>query len=304
MLVGAASASRRRPRTPRPRSCCCTQAAGGAAAAPRWSRWRVDFEARGYRTVTVEYPLHHGHAVDRLHEGHRWRERLRGEPVIAYGISAGGTIAAALAATGLVDGAVNVIGPTDFTTWISPAGLLIINDAHMTAAEKVSASPYFRLDGRSAPQLVQCGLLDLVTTYDQCERYVTRAAAFNPDTTLQRMLNRTTRDRRTATALAPGCRRAGPSARLRRRRSRPRRRSKLLAGVRDRDADAARPAAERVQQVVVVDHLRVEAEIGELGDRVVLLAPDAGPAARTIDRRVTRRRARPPAAPAPTRRRR
>ena len=66
-------------------------------------------------------------------------ERVGGTPVIAYGISAGGTIAAALAATGRVSGAVDVIGPTDFAHWLSPLGLNVILGARMSAAEMRSA---------------------------------------------------------------------------------------------------------------------------------------------------------------------
>ncbi len=61
--------------------------------------------------------------------------------------------------------------------------------ANMSEAEKQSASPYWRLLGQQTPQLLQCGLVDPITTYDQCTRYTTLAQQGNPDTTLQAMLN-------------------------------------------------------------------------------------------------------------------
>lgn len=151
--------------------------------------YRDDFEAHGYRTRVVAYPLGNvTNSIDYV-DAIAQQERLGGDPVIAYGISSGGTIAAALAAAGRVDGGVNVVGPTDFTTWVSPVGLAIMLLANMSEAEKQSASPYWRLHGQQTPQLLQCGLVDPITTYDQCTRYTTLAQQGNPDTTLQAMLN-------------------------------------------------------------------------------------------------------------------
>jgi acetyl esterase/lipase len=151
--------------------------------------WRDDFQARGYRTRLVDYPLGRVTRSIEYAEAVARDERLRGGPVIAYGMSAGGTIAAALAAEGKVDGAVDVIGPTDFTSWSSVPGVALMLLANMTEDEKRSASPYLRLGGGQSPQLLQCGSLDPITTYDQCTRYVAKAALGNPDTTLQKMLN-------------------------------------------------------------------------------------------------------------------
>jgi acetyl esterase/lipase len=151
--------------------------------------WRADFAAHGYRTIVVQYPLGMVTPSIDYTAALAREERLRGEPVIAYGVSSGGTIAAALAATGAVDGAVDVIGPTDFTRWSSPAGIAIMIAAKMSEAEKRSASPYWRLNARAAPLLIQCGRLDPITTHDQCVRYTARAVTYNSDTTLQSMLN-------------------------------------------------------------------------------------------------------------------
>jgi len=151
--------------------------------------WRADFEARGYRTRSVAYPLGSVTRSIEYVDTIAQQERRAGAPVIAYGISAGGTIAAALAATGRVSGAVNLIGPTDFASWLSPIGLQVMLAAHMSAVEKRSASPLRRLNGMQTPQLLQCGLADPVTTYEQCSRYVSAARRGNPDTTLQTMIN-------------------------------------------------------------------------------------------------------------------
>jgi pimeloyl-ACP methyl ester carboxylesterase len=169
--------------------------------------WHDDFRAHGYRTRLVDYPLGRVTRSIEYAEAVARDERLRGEPVIAYGMSAGGTIAAALAAEGLVDGAVDVIGPTDFTTWSTLTGVAIMILANMSEDEKRSASPYLRLTGRQGPQLLQCGTLDVITPVDQCVRYVAKAALGNSDTTLQTMFNshsqsREDRDRARAWVMA------------------------------------------------------------------------------------------------------
>ncbi len=151
--------------------------------------FRDEFAASGYRTRIVVYPLGNVTASIDYADAVAQQERTAGAPVIAYGISSGGTIAAALAAQGRVDGGVNVIGPTDFTTWISPVGIYTMLALGMSSQEKQTASPYWRLNPQAAPQLIQCGLLDPVTTYDQCQRYTAAATRQNPDTTLQTMLN-------------------------------------------------------------------------------------------------------------------
>jgi acetyl esterase/lipase len=153
------------------------------------SEWSAEFAARGYRTRSIAYPLGNVTGSIDYVDAIAQRERRNGAPVIAYGLSAGGTIAAALAAAGRVDGAVDVSGPTNFARWLSPLGQEIMLAIHMSAAEKVSASPLRRLNGDQSPQLVQCGLLDPVTSYDQCTSYVSAAKRGNRDTTLEPMIN-------------------------------------------------------------------------------------------------------------------
>lgn len=59
----------------------------------------------------------------------------------------------------------------------------------MTRAERIAASPLYRLNGQQAPQLIQCGLLDALVTYDQCQRYAAKAHRAQSDTSLQPLLN-------------------------------------------------------------------------------------------------------------------
>lgn len=149
--------------------------------------WIHDFQIHGIRARAITYPLKNVlGAIEHV------RRLVAAEPgpVVAYGISAGGTIAAALAATGDVDGAVNIAGPTDFTRWITPAGLTIMRQIGMTTtAQRRAASPYWRLNGRQTPQLIQCGAADPLVTYDQCARYAAAASRGQPDTRLAPMLN-------------------------------------------------------------------------------------------------------------------
>ena len=148
-----------------------------------------ELRAAGYRTRNLTYPIGNVTASIDYADAIAQQERVAGAPVIAYGVSAGGTIAAALAAAGRVDGAVNALGPTDFTRWSTPFGITFMLLLGMSDAEKMSASPYWRLHGMQTPQLLQCGVLDPLVSYDQCTTYVAKAAAGNPDTTLQAMLN-------------------------------------------------------------------------------------------------------------------
>lgn len=148
--------------------------------------WERDFEAHGVDAEIIYYPLRdvsraidHVRAVAQAHLG----------PVIPYGVSAGGTIAAALAAEGSVRAGVNVIGPTDFTRWTG-AGLIYMRQIGMTTYEqKRAASPYWRLGPWASPVLQQCGLFDPLVTYEQCWRHHTGSRRYQPDTRLDPMLN-------------------------------------------------------------------------------------------------------------------
>lgn len=149
--------------------------------------WVDDFRAHGMEARAISYPLRTVVGAIEYVAGIAASEP---RPVIAYGLSAGGTIAAGAAATGAVEGAVSIAGPMDFTRWVSPAGLKIMRDIGMTSyAQKRAASPFWLLNGRQAPQLVQCGVADPLVEETQCERYASAAWRGNRDTTLRRMVD-------------------------------------------------------------------------------------------------------------------
>lgn len=149
--------------------------------------WAWDFARHGIRARAITYPLRDVPAAIRYVAQVAAREP---GPVIAYGISAGGTIAAALAATGQIAGAVNIAGPTDFTRWMSPFGSPIMAQIGMRSyAQKRTASPYWMLNGRQVPQLIQCGLADPLVEWTQCARYAHAAHLGQRDTRLDAMAN-------------------------------------------------------------------------------------------------------------------
>lgn len=149
--------------------------------------WVQDFQRHGIRARAITYPLRD---VLGAIEHVRLIAAAEPGPVVAYGISAGGTIAAALAAQGLVAGAVNIAGPTDFERWASPFGSPIMAQIGMrTREQKRAASPYWMLKGRQTPQLIQCGAADPLVEITQCQRYESAARKGQPDTRLGLMVN-------------------------------------------------------------------------------------------------------------------
>ena len=192
----------RKPRATPPRGPLVLLLPGGGwqHADPETMRpWLDDFRRHGIRARAITYPL-----KDVLGAIEHVQQVAAREPgvVIAYGISAGGTIAAALAARGAVAGAVNLVGPTDFERWVGPGADRIMRQIGMTTREqKRAASPFRMLNGRQSPQLVMCGLADPLVTWDQCQRYAAAAHKGQPDTRLVSMVNahgQSSRDRRIA----------------------------------------------------------------------------------------------------------
>jgi pimeloyl-ACP methyl ester carboxylesterase len=146
--------------------------------------WEDDFRAHGYTNVyKLAYPF--GNVLAAINDVKAQAVALP-QPVVAYGISAGGTIAAALAASGDVAGAVNVIGPTDLVNW--PTGATIMAGLDMTEEEKRAASPLYRLSD-VRPQLHQAGAVDPIVPYDQALRYNRAARRLQSDATLQTLAN-------------------------------------------------------------------------------------------------------------------
>lgn len=79
---------------------------------------RAAIEAAGFRTQSVDYPLGDVPAAYRAARA----AVPRGRPVVAFGESAGGTIAAWLAAHRRVGAAVTVGAPTDLRRWPDAPG--------------------------------------------------------------------------------------------------------------------------------------------------------------------------------------
>jgi acetyl esterase/lipase len=150
-----------------------------------------DIRALGYSVVVAPYrdanPT--GNVLGEIATVRRYalRAKRRG-PVVAYGVSAGGTLAAALAARGEVDGAVVAGAPTNLTNWICVSPYISTprywRDLGMDAAARREASPYYRLDGRQSPQLLLYGDIDPLVPIDQGLNYNRAASKAQPDTTL------------------------------------------------------------------------------------------------------------------------
>ena len=158
--------------------------------------WADDFARHGMRAIAISYPLRD--VLGAIEHVRRVAAQQPG-PVVLYGISAGGTIAAALAAQGAVAGAINLVGPTDLTRWASPAGLRIMRQLGLdTYAERRAASPYWMLAGRQTPTLTQCGLADPFVEWTQCQRWAAAAFKGQSDTRLHSLIgghSQSSRDR-------------------------------------------------------------------------------------------------------------
>lgn len=162
------------------------QAANPADMAP----WVDDFTRHGIRSIAIGYPLRDVNVA--THYAARVAARLP-KPVVAYGISAGGTIATALAADGRVAGAVNVVGPTNLKTWGTPAGKYILG--LLPAFDRRAASPFYDLTRDASPMLLQCGTLDPLVPCgrdpkakgSQSAAFAKRARRFQLDVHVSRM---------------------------------------------------------------------------------------------------------------------
>lgn len=148
-----------------------------------------DLRAAGYNAIAVPYRDENptGNVLGEIATVRRYAQQAapRG-PVITYGVSAGGTLAAALAASGEVAGAVVAGAPTNLLTWISVTPLTIPSywqNLGMSAADRRAASPYYRLSSRSSPQLLLYGDIDPIVTIDQGVNYYRAARRSQPDTT-------------------------------------------------------------------------------------------------------------------------
>lgn len=152
-----------------------------------------NLRAAGYDAIAVDYRSENptGNVLGEIATVRRRviEAESRG-PVIAYGVSAGGTLAAALAARGEVAGAVVASGPTNLLTWIGLSPLptpQFWRRMGMDAAARREASPYYRLNGDQSPQLLLYGDIDPLVPVEQGLNYMRAAVRGQPDTTFRLM---------------------------------------------------------------------------------------------------------------------
>ena len=153
----------------------------------------ADLRAAGYDAVAVDYRSENptGNVLGEIATVRRrvMEAEVRG-PVIAYGVSAGGTLAAALAARGEVAGAVVAGAPTNLLNWIgiaAPPTQLFWQRMGMDRNARIQASPYYRLNGDASPQLLLYGDVDLIVPIDQGMNYYRAARKVQTDTTFTLM---------------------------------------------------------------------------------------------------------------------
>jgi acetyl esterase/lipase len=152
-----------------------------------------DLRAVGYDAIAVDYRKENptGNILGEIATVRRKVEAVEGRgPVVLYGVSAGGTLAAALAARGEVAGAVVAGAPTNLLTWfgLSPMPTPAFwQRLGMDGNARREASPIFRLDGDQSPQLLLYGDIDLVVPVEQGRSYLRAAQGDQPDTTFRLM---------------------------------------------------------------------------------------------------------------------
>lgn len=153
----------------------------------------ADLRAAGYDAIAVDYRAGNptGNVLGEIATVHRHVKAAEARgPVVAYGVSAGGTLAAALAARGEVAGAVVAGAPTNLLTWIGPAPVstgLFWSRMGMDRNARREASPYYRLNGRQSPQLLLYGDIDLIVPIEQGLNYMRVASRGQADTTFTLM---------------------------------------------------------------------------------------------------------------------
>jgi dipeptidyl aminopeptidase/acylaminoacyl peptidase len=141
------------------------------------------FAHRGYLAVSVEYshkfvPAVHD-AMSRAHAFGAAAHRAR-RPIFAYGVSAGGSFAAMLAARGEVDAGFSFAGVYDIAAWASTPSY--IRSMGTTRAELVRLSPLNLPLTRPAPLLIAHNPHDIVAPYKPAVRMAHRSRRFRLQT--------------------------------------------------------------------------------------------------------------------------
>lgn len=153
-----------------------------------------DLRGDGYRVIVVPYRDRNpnGNILDQIDtvKGYAANAKLRG-PVVTYGVSAGATLAAALASRGEVDGAIVAGGPMNLLTWFSLDGRLAGQrywiELGMSREDRRNASPYYRIAGKQSPQLMLYGDIDPLVNVEQGISYARVARKGQPDTSIKVM---------------------------------------------------------------------------------------------------------------------
>jgi acetyl esterase/lipase len=147
--------------------------------------------AAGFETVAVDYPARDFAGALRASRRAAERLRSRARHVVAYGESAGGTLADLLALEGRVDAAATVAAPTDLLAWNRGNGFYWHDTMHMTVAQRRHGSPALRRVRRRPPILLLHSPGDEVVPLDQSVALARRL----PTATLVRLRGRHLQDR-------------------------------------------------------------------------------------------------------------
>jgi hypothetical protein len=137
---------------------------GGGFVLPGWADVGVckALARHGFRAVNITYPLHDLPGAVTTTMRKLRRERRRGLPVCAIGLSSGGTLAELAAVEGQLP-AVAVAAPTNLLDW-APGGAAserewsnraeYWRDVGASRRERRAASPIFRIGARPSPLLL------------------------------------------------------------------------------------------------------------------------------------------------------
>lgn len=151
---------------------------GGGFVVPGWTDTSIcrALARRGFRAVNLVYPLHDLPGAVRATRSAARRARRSRRPVVAVGLSAGGTLAELLAVRGEVDAAVAVAAPSDLLHW-SPGGAAAARewpnsaaywrDVGASRAQRRAASPLRNVGPRPAPLLLFHSPADEVVPFAQ-----------------------------------------------------------------------------------------------------------------------------------------
>lgn len=129
----------------------------------------ASLQRAGLETQAVAYPLNDPSAAFAAVDAAAREARRTHARVLAYGQSAGATMAAWLAARGKVDAAVVWEGPTDLLTWQGAAA--------WPRAARARLSPARRVRRSCAPQLLVYGTRDQFVPLGQMRGYRARLRA-------------------------------------------------------------------------------------------------------------------------------